>query len=111
MSEYEIRIAPAAGRGIKKLDRPAQRKMIDLLDRLAFTPRPHGVEKLSQDPRFWRVRMGKYRVVYHIDDDKQVILVCVVGHRKDVYGEIDKLDPRTVSKELGPFFNSLTART
>ena len=33
----------------------------------------------------WRFRMGDYRVICEIDDGKFVILVVMVGHRKEIY--------------------------
>ena len=37
----------------------------------------------------WRIRVGAYRVVYAIEDDRLVVLVIKIGHRRDVYrGEL-----------------------
>lgn len=33
----------------------------------------------------WRIRVGDYRVLYHIYDDRLLVLVLRVGHRADVY--------------------------
>ncbi len=35
--------------------------------------------------RLWRIRSGKYRILYQIDDSAKVVTVVGVGHRKDVY--------------------------
>jgi mRNA interferase RelE/StbE len=42
------------------------------------------VKKLS-GREAWRIRVGKYRIIYEIDDGKLTILVILVGHRKEVY--------------------------
>lgn len=68
---YDIRVAPAAMRQLKKLSRQLQEKVIKCLDGLSTNPRPNGVEKLSQDPRFWRVRVGDYRIVYWIETTRK----------------------------------------
>ena len=33
----------------------------------------------------WRIRVGDYRVIYEVHDDKQAVIVVVIRHRKDVY--------------------------
>ena len=52
---------------------------------LAHDPRPTGVVKLAGDENLWRIRIGNYRVVYEIHDDRLMVLVLRVAHRKDVY--------------------------
>ncbi len=97
MPKYTVRIGPAAVRDIKKLDRKVQEKLIQCFDCMAFEPRPRGVEKLSQNPRFWRLRNGDYRVVYHVDDPVLTIYILVVRRRKDAYRELDNLDAKLVA--------------
>ena len=41
--------------------------------------------KMKGNNRFHRIRSGDYRIIYEIHDDKVVILIVKVGHRKDVY--------------------------
>lgn len=100
MSVYVVAIAPAAEREIRKLGADAQNKVIECLEKLESDPRPNGVEKLSQDPRFWRVKAGKYRVIYAIEDDKKIIIVLIVRHRKDAYRNLEVLDSRLVAATL-----------
>ena len=52
--------------------------------KLADTPRPDGTLKLTGRPA-WRIRVGDYRVIYEIDDDKAVISNIHIGHRSAVY--------------------------
>lgn len=61
-----------------------RRRILDRIRRLAEDPRPPGCEKLSSEDKF-RVRQGKYRIVYSVRDDALVVHVVKVGHRKDVY--------------------------
>jgi mRNA interferase RelE/StbE len=51
---------------------------------LAGNPRPPGCQKLSAQERY-RLRVGRYRVVYEIRDRELVVLVVKVADRKDVY--------------------------
>jgi mRNA interferase RelE/StbE len=48
-------------------------------------PRPFGSEKLSGRGDLYRLRVGRYRVVYSVGDAELVVVVVRVGHRKNVY--------------------------
>ncbi len=82
---YQIEIAPAARRQIKKLPKAAQVVVIKRLEALAERPRPPGCKKLSGEENLYRVRTGDYRIVYQVEDDRLVVVVVRVGDRKDVY--------------------------
>ena len=51
---------------------------------LAEDPRPHGCEKLTGQKKY-RLRQGRYRIVYSVKDNELTIWVVKVGHRKDIY--------------------------
>lgn len=82
---YRIEFKPSAARQLRKLDRPAQRRIQAVLTFLCENPRPPGAKKLAGGEGEWRVRTGDYRVVYDIVDRTLVVLVLAVGHRRDVY--------------------------
>jgi mRNA interferase RelE/StbE len=87
---YQIEIAPAARRQIKKLPKAAQAVVIARLEALAEHPRPPGCRKLSGEENLYRVRKGDYRIVYQVQDARLVVLVVRVGDRRDVYrGDLD----------------------
>jgi mRNA interferase RelE/StbE len=67
--------------GIPKKD---LQRIIKLIGSLADNPRPVGCEKLTGQERF-RVRQGRYRIIYSIQDDELTVWVVKVAHRKDVY--------------------------
>jgi mRNA interferase RelE/StbE len=52
---------------------------------LARDPRPAGHVKLAGAKDLYRIRSGGYRAVYRIEEDRMVVLVVTVGHRRDVY--------------------------
>jgi mRNA interferase RelE/StbE len=103
-------VTPAFKREFKKLDKKTQKRVITCLDGMVIDPRPPNVEKLSQDPRFWRVRIGSYRMIYAIDDDQNVVIACLVRHRRDAYRDIDKLDARLVAETLKPLLGGTGAK-
>ncbi len=48
-------------------------------------PRPEGYLKLKGEENLFRIRVGPYRIIYTIFDDKLIVLVLEIGDRKDVY--------------------------
>ncbi len=85
MPEYKVIFKPSADRALQKLARDVQRRIVGEVAMLAHDPRPAGMVKLAGDNNLWRIRIGNYRVVYEIHDDRLVVLVLRVAHRKDVY--------------------------
>jgi mRNA interferase RelE/StbE len=86
-NRFEVRLTPGAERQLAGLARPAQVRIARTIDHFAASPRPKGAKLLTGDgsQRIWRVRVGDYRIVYQIHDDRLVVLVIAVGHRRDVY--------------------------
>ena len=82
---YEVRLAPAAVRRLRKLDPPGRRRVQAAIDLLAEDPRPPGARQLVGGAGEWRVRTGDFRIVYDIRDGELLVLVVKVGHRRDVY--------------------------
>ena len=82
---YRVEVAAAAVRQLRKLDRPAQRRVQAAIELLAVEPRPSGAKKLVGGDGDWRVRTGDYRIVYEIHDTVLLVLVVAVGHRREIY--------------------------
>ena len=69
---------------IERIPQPYQDDIIDAIHNLATSPRPHGTRKLSGKDA-WRIRVGDYRIIYEIDDNKLNILITTLGNRKEIY--------------------------
>lgn len=82
---YSIEFTNAAKRQFDKLPTSAKRRMAEVIDHLSDDPRPDGVVKLSGEEGIYRVRLGDYRIVYSIEDDRLRILILKTGHRREVY--------------------------
>lgn len=83
---YRIDLAPAAQRQLAGLPAAVQGRLAIAIDRLAVDPRPRGVAKLAGTaPPAWRVRVGDYRIIYEIHDDRLLVLVIRIGDRASVY--------------------------
>jgi mRNA interferase RelE/StbE len=85
MKSYRIEISATAERQIRKLPRADQVRVIRVIRALSTDPRPTGCRKMSGHDDVFRVRIGRYRVLYAIEDRRLVVIVLKVGDRKDVY--------------------------
>ncbi|MBI4597910.1 MAG: type II toxin-antitoxin system RelE/ParE family toxin [Candidatus Omnitrophica bacterium] len=82
---YQVEIASAAQRDVKRLPPEVVRKVDAAILELEGTPRPHGCTKLEGSAHEYRVRVGDYRVLYVIDDNAKLITIAHVRHRRDAY--------------------------
>jgi mRNA interferase RelE/StbE len=81
--KYDLIIPDRVNKKLDKLGVAVKSRIISCLILLKQNPRRHA-EKLF-GTEFWKTRIGKYRVIYSIEDDKLVILIVDVGHRKKIY--------------------------
>jgi mRNA interferase RelE/StbE len=56
----------------------------DAIDRLTVDPRHQGSTKLAGRDDY-RVRVGDWRIVYEVDDQRRRVVIIRVAHRSDVY--------------------------
>ena len=82
---YEIVIRRSAQKEIRAVaDKQQRRRIVARIHALGEDPRPPGAKKLSGRSAH-RVRQGRYRIVYVIEDERLIVEVVKVGHRRDVY--------------------------
>ena len=79
---YRIEIIRAAQKQLISLPRQAQVEIARAIDCLANAPRPSGCKKL-RGTDLWRLRLGRYRVVYIIDDEASLVTVIKVAQRRE----------------------------
>jgi mRNA interferase RelE/StbE len=84
MAKYKIELKKSAVKEIKNLPNDIIKRVIIKLDELAINPRGKGSLKLTNEDKF-RVRVGNYRILYQIFDDKLVVIIVKVAHRKSSY--------------------------
>ncbi len=85
MAKYRILIKPSAVKEIEAISpKKDLQRIVGRISKLANNPRPPGCEKLSGQEKY-RIRQGRYRIVYSIEDQDLIVHVVKVGHRKDVY--------------------------
>lgn len=84
MAEYKIEIKKSAAKEIKALPNIYLKKVLSKISSLSEEPRPKDCKKLSAQNRY-RIRVGVYRILYSIEDDRLIIFVVKVAHRKKAY--------------------------
>lgn len=82
---YQIEFSRQADRQFRSLPSQIKQRIKSRIDSLATTPRPHGSEKLSGIEQLYRIWVGDYRIVYAVEDDRLLVLVVKIGHRREVY--------------------------
>jgi len=85
MASYEIEISRTAERQLGKAAEENQLRVVRAVMVLAGQPRPRGSRKLTGYDDVFRIRVGRFRVLYSVSDARLVILVLKIGHRSDVY--------------------------
>ena len=84
MAAYKIFFKRSVEKDFESIPQNDLKRILDRIKMLAEDPRPTGCEKLTGQERY-RVRQGRYRIIYSIQDNELTVWVVKVSHRKDVY--------------------------
>ena len=82
---YEIRLTKRAERQLSRLVPEVQVRLQLAIDALDENPRPDGVKKFKGKDSQYRIRVGDYRIIYTIEDQRLLIVVVQLGTRSNVY--------------------------
>ncbi len=86
---WRIEFDAAARKELERLDRQVARRILGFLrERLALANDPQSLGQALKGERFgefWKYRVGDYRVIARIEDERLLILVVRIGHRSAVY--------------------------
>jgi mRNA interferase RelE/StbE len=82
---YTIVITRSAEKALRELPEKMQIKVIGEIKRLEFDPQPYGAKKLSGLSSTYRIRVGDYRIIYEIEQNRVIITVLKIAHRREVY--------------------------
>lgn len=85
---YQIVIDRDAQKTLGKLDKSTKGQITKKINSLAKNPKPAKHKMLTDttgDIPFYRVRSGKYRIIYTIDENNVIVSVHYIGHRDHVY--------------------------
>ena len=84
MAEYKIFFKKSVEKDFKVISKKDLKKILDRIETLAENPRPPGCEKLTGQQRY-RLRQGRYRILYSVQDDELTVWVVKIGHRRNIY--------------------------
>jgi mRNA interferase RelE/StbE len=87
---WQIEFTPEAEKQLAKIDRQSAKRITNFLrERIAAAENPHSLGKALKGVlrEFWRYRVGDYRIMCRIEDDRLLVLVVRVAHRREVYRE------------------------
>ena len=82
---YTIEFRPAVLKSLKRFPKRDLVRIKKKIDELATNLPDPKTTKMKGDNSFHKIRSGNYRIIYEIHNDRLVILVVEIGHRKDVY--------------------------
>lgn len=85
---YKVIFTEKAKKQLKKLDKHISTLIISWLEKNiqnCENPRVHGKGLVENKSGQWRYRIGDYRIICEIEDEKVIVLVLEVGHRREIY--------------------------
>lgn len=88
MRKYDVELSDRFKREFRKLDKYTQKIIRAWIDKYLVDcedPRAHGKGLSANRSAQWRYRIGDYRLICLIEDEKLVILALSVGHRSEIY--------------------------
>jgi Cytotoxic translational repressor of toxin-antitoxin stability system len=84
MVAYRVLLKESVRKDLESIPKTDLKRIINRIGSLATAPRPVGYEKLSGQDRY-RIRQGKYRILYTIHDLELTVWVVKVAHRREAY--------------------------
>jgi len=86
VASYSVLIKTSAAKELEAVEpRVVRARIVSRIQSLAQIPRPRGSQKLAGEGDRYRIRQGAHRIVYSVDDERQIVEVVKIGHRREVY--------------------------
>ena len=84
MAGYNVYFKKSVWKDLESIPKNDLKKIMKLIESLGKDPRPSGARKFSGQERY-RLRQGRYRIIYSIQDDELTVWIVKVRHRQDIY--------------------------
>ena len=85
MASYKILFRKNAEKELRQVPSSHLKKVIEKIRSLSEHPRPHGIQMLKGEDRYYRIRHGDWRIVYEVNDSVGEVTIIKIGHRREVY--------------------------
>lgn len=85
---YSVEYLPQVYKTLEKMDKFTKRIIVEWIEKNLVgckDPRQHGKPLTANRVGQWRYRVGDYRIIAKIEDERLIILVISIGHRRDIY--------------------------
>ena len=82
---WRVQIHRKVLKDLERLPKPIVQRTWQVIERLAVTQLPDDAVAVKGHESVYRIRIGDYRLIYHLGAETITVLVLRVGHRKDVY--------------------------
>jgi mRNA interferase RelE/StbE len=86
---YTVRFLPPAEKALSRIHPVARQKLVLAAQALSHNPFPSQAKKIVSPREMFRIRVGQYRIVYTVHNDELIVLIVTIGHRKNVYRDIN----------------------
>ncbi len=85
MASFRIEVSATAEKQIRKLRREDQVRVLQAIRPLATDPTPPGSRRVRGYDDVFRIRVGTYRILYHVARRRVLIIILKIGHRREIY--------------------------
>jgi mRNA interferase RelE/StbE len=82
---YSIEFRPAVLKSLKRFPKKDLVRIKKKIEELGQNLPEPNTTRMKGNNSFHKIRTGDYRIIYEIHDDRVVILIVKIGHRKDIY--------------------------
>jgi mRNA interferase RelE/StbE len=82
VARYSLEFKRSVAKDVAAIPKRDLQRIMERIEALRDDPRPPGCVKLSGQ-EYYRIRQGNHRIVYEIIDDRLVVVVIAVGHRRE----------------------------
>ena len=82
MARYSLEFKRSIAKDVAAIPKRDLQRIMERIEALRDDPRPPGCVKLSGQ-EYYRIRQGNHRIVYEVIDDRLVVVVIAVGHRRE----------------------------
>ncbi|MBI5843094.1 MAG: type II toxin-antitoxin system RelE/ParE family toxin [Deltaproteobacteria bacterium] len=85
MAHYSVTFKPSVEKDFRALPKAVAHRVWAAIEKLAEEPLPRGALKLTGSESLYRLRIGDYRLIYGVDNEKSQVLIHHIRHRREVY--------------------------